>query len=184
MEAELRALMGPFQQIEETAARAVTNSDVTFSVGTALPALMTLPLIENRLTQAQNLMAGGQQKSTEITWRQDLSRLNQRLFFLAAIGLGLGLVLAGSLAWAVRRQFLSPLNSLARSLIGLEKGQLDRPVWGTEGEGEMGELARLLERLRQRFASVPDVTLPEEKDQEGLPCSYGLKARRRRCFHR
>ncbi len=68
-----------------------------------------------------------------------------------AIGIGAGIVVVGAgLAWLIGESINRPLMRATRALDQISRGELDRPVPGSDRQDGLGGLARSIETFRQR----------------------------------
>ncbi|MGG7517656.1 methyl-accepting chemotaxis protein [Allorhizobium undicola] len=72
-------------------------------------------------------------------------------------------IVAGVLASVVvaRRGIVNPIRGLTENMTGIAKGQLDRPIPGTDRKDEIGEMARALEIFRANRAQMQEMEAQE-----------------------
>ena len=85
------------------------------------------------------------------------------LMLISWLSFGIIAVMAFSMYLMVRSKKTEPMQSLLQSVDNMAQGELKNPVWGLERRDEVGDLARALDKMRQYFADVPDVTIQSDE---------------------
>ncbi|MGE4351025.1 MAG: hypothetical protein AB7E52_02430 [Bdellovibrionales bacterium] len=126
----------------------ITSSDI-------LKASTALATLDNRLQTA-----AAAQRLSALT---DLKGWSLLMMLTAWAGIAM-LGIAGVVILMLRQNKQSaPMKALIQCVKNMQEGDLENPVWGLERDDAIGDMARALDRLRQYFSQVPDVTVETEE---------------------
>jgi hypothetical protein len=164
---DIEAVLGLYASLLNRAEKANDAGVEGLTPADLLTAATALPTLDARL---QTALA-----STRFAAHADYRSWSFALAALGWMGLVLTALLAAALVQTMGNKETGPLKNLLNSLNHTLDGNMQTPVWGTERHGLVGELARALDRARQKFAQIPDVTLMT--DQGPLPLKFDGESR-------
>lgn len=154
------SIIGRAEETGDALSIGISNTDI-------LNAATSLATLDARL-QAAVASTRLQAHTAMQTWSLGLMLITWGcLFFIAALSAYVFLIACS--------QNKEPLLSLAQSVENMTKGDLQNPVWGLERADEVGDVARSIERMRQYFTCLPDMTV--ESDNELLRVKFDGQTR-------
>lgn len=131
----------------DTTAYGLTSTDL-LTAATSLSTLemrMHSALASNRLSSYESVKSWGMWLML-IAWSS-----------LIAIG-----GLTACLFFVIRNRQSEPMKALIQSLDNMVSGNMTAQIWGTERNDPVGEIARAIDRTRQRFLQIPDISVLSE----------------------
>ncbi len=138
------------------------TSDALMALGVALAALPPLPSAVPVVVVESSATGSFAPLPPSAQALQDIRFWGLVLLMLVGLGpLGVGALLLEANR-ARSRQKDTALFLLMRSVESLATGDLYAPLWGLDRPDALGDLARALDRTRQRIGQIPDVTLMGE----------------------
>jgi methyl-accepting chemotaxis protein len=85
---------------------------------------------------------------------------------MAAMVIGVLMVISIGIAWLVGRGIVGPLSGLKARMVGLSAGELDAPVAGAERRDELGEMARSLVVFKDQMVSEKQLSAERRAERQ------------------
>jgi hypothetical protein len=150
--AETRHELAAIVVANDAALKKITDSSAgEFTAPDLAPLYAALPILDARVATASAEARFAAQGKMQF-WAMLMTLVSwSSLIIAAACTAGIYLTL--------RDKQSAPLRALAQSIQNMARGDMRAPIWGTERQDMIGELARAADMARYHFSNMPDLSL-------------------------